>query len=211
MLFILSVMAGRVVPMFTNNGVPGAGASRHPMLEKVVLGSVLTLLLADALQLDGGLLALLIWVCAAAHLARWLLWRPWKVLRAPLVWVLHAAYLWIAVHLALRGLAEMSLVAASAATHALTVGAIGAMVLGMMTRTALGHTGRLLKAGRVEVACYVLVLAAALIRVFAPMLVPSQTINAVLWSAALWSAGFALYAVSYWPVLTRPRIDGQPG
>ena len=154
MLFILSVMAGRVVPLFTNNGVPGAGASRHPMLEKVVLGSVLALLLADALQLDGGLLALLIWVCAAAHLARWLLWRPWKVLRAPLVWVLHAAYLWIAVHLALRGLAEMSLVAASAATHALTVGAIGAMVLGMMTRTALGHTGWPLLATKAEVGAY---------------------------------------------------------
>lgn len=60
MLFTLSVMAGRVVPMFTNNGVPGAGASRHPMLEKLVLGSVLALLLADALQLDGRLLALLI-------------------------------------------------------------------------------------------------------------------------------------------------------
>ena len=47
--------------------------------------------------------------------------------------------------------------------------------------------------------------------VFVPLVVPAQTVNAVLWSAALWSAGFALYAVSYWPVLTRVRIDGKPG
>jgi uncharacterized protein involved in response to NO len=97
------------------------------------------------------------------------------------------------------------------ATHALTVGAIGGLIMGMMTRTALGHTGRPLLASRTDVACYLLVLASALIRVGVPMLAPAQIVNAVLWSAALWSGGFALYAVTYWPVLTRVRVDGKPG
>src|SRR5205814_7893552 len=121
------------------------------------------------------------------------------------------AYLWIPLHLALRAAAAEGWVGTSAATHALTVGAIGGLVIGMMTRTALGHTGRLLRAGRSEVASYVLILLAALVRVFGPLVAPALTVPAVLLSAALWSAGFGLYAVTYWPVLTRARIDGKRG
>lgn len=210
MLFIMAVMGGRVIPMFTNS-IAGANATRRPWLEKAALGSTLALLLADALALHGLLLAALAIVCAAAHLARWSLWQPWKTGRTPLVWVLHVAYFWIPVHLVLRALAEMGWVTPSAAIHALTAGAIGGLIIGMMTRTALGHTGRPLKTGRAELACYLLVLAAALIRVFVPLVAPAETVTAVLWSAALWSAGFALYAVRYWPILTRARLDGRPG
>lgn len=209
-LFIMAVMGGRVIPMFTNS-IPGVKAGKRAWLEKAALGSSLALLLADVLPLHGAMLAWLAGVSAAAHLARWTLWQPWKTRRTPLVWVLHVAYAWIPVHLALRGLAEMGWVAPSIAIHALTVGAIGGLVIGMMTRTALGHTGRPLKAGRTEVACYLLVLAAALVRVLVPLLAPAQLVNAVLGSAALWSGGFALYAVGYWPVLTRVRADGKPG
>ena len=210
-LFIMSVMGGRVIPMFTNNGVPGAKAARSAPLEKLVLGSVLALLVADALQLHGAWLAVLALSGAVAQLARWSLWQPWETLRAPLVWVLHAAYLWIPVHLALRAMAALEWVAPSAATHALTVGAIGGLVIGMMTRTARGHTGRPLQADRYEVACYAMVLLAAAVRVFVPLAAPAWTVHAVLCSAALWSAAFGLYAVRYWPVLTRPRLDGRPG
>ena len=210
-LFIMAVMGGRVIPMFTNNGIPGASATKRPWLEKAALGSTLALLLADVLPLHGGLLALLAGVSALAHLGRWLRWQPWKTLRTPLVWVVHVAYAWIVVHLVLRGLGEMGWVAPSIATHALTVGAIGGMIIGMMTRTALGHTGRPLKAGPADVACYLLVLAAALVRVGVPLLAPQQLVHAVLGSAALWSTGFALYAVAYWPVLTRARVDGKAG
>lgn len=209
-LFIMAVMGGRVIPMFTN-AIAGANARRRPWLEKAALGSILLLLLADALHLRGAALVLLVSVGAAAQLARWALWQPWKTIRTPLVWVLHVAYFWIPVHLALRGLAELGCVTPSVATHALTVGAIGGLIIGMMTRTALGHTGRPLKAGRTEVVCYLLVLAAALIRVLVPLVAPAQTVNAVLGSAALWSGGFALYAVAYWPILTRARLDGKPG
>jgi uncharacterized protein involved in response to NO len=97
------------------------------------------------------------------------------------------------------------------ATHALTLGAIGGLTIGMMTRTARGHTGRILQADRSEVACYLLVLAAALVRVFGPPLFASLYRETVIASAVLWSAGYALYAIRYWPVLTRPRIDGKPG
>jgi uncharacterized protein involved in response to NO len=210
-LFIMAVMAGRVVPMFTNNGVPGASATRQPWLEKVTLASTLMVLAADALGLQGHLLAAVAGASAAAHAARWTLWQPWKTLRAPLVWVLHAAYFWIPVHLALRAAAAVGWLPPSTATHALTVGAIGGLIIGMMVRTARGHTGRPLAADRWEVACFAMVLAAAVARVVVPLAAPAQSMNAILLSAALWSAAFGLYAVRYWPVLTRARLDGRPG
>ncbi|HEV6965841.1 NnrS family protein [Roseateles sp.] len=210
-LFILAVMGGRVIPMFTNNGVPGAGATRQPVVEKLSLGLVLALAAADIAGLQGAPVAAVALAACGAHAWRWLLWQPWRTRRVPLVWVLHLAYAWVPVHLLLRGLAEAGAVTPSLATHALTVGAIGGLVIGMVTRTARGHTGRPLKADGFETACYVLVLLAALVRVALPLAAPALTMPAVLASAALWSAGFGLYAVRYWPVLSRPRVDGRPG
>ena len=74
-----------------------------------------------------------------------------------------------------------------------------------------GHTGRPLAADGWEVASYALIAAAAALRVGLPMLAPALTVPAALGSALLWSTGFAVYAVRYWPVLSRPRVDGRPG
>jgi uncharacterized protein involved in response to NO len=97
------------------------------------------------------------------------------------------------------------------ATHALSVGAVGGLIIGMMTRTAKGHTARPLRADRFDTTCYVLVAVAALVRVGLPLVDAAQTVNAVLVSAVFWSAGFGLFAVRYWPVLSRPRLDGRAG
>jgi uncharacterized protein involved in response to NO len=148
---------------------------------------------------------------AAAQLLRCLLWKPWKTWRHPIVWVLHVACLWIPFHLGLRAGAQVGWVPASLATHALTVGAAGGLIIAMMTRTARGHTARSLKADRWDVAIYALVLISAPVRVLLPWVAPSMTLHAVLCAAVLWSAGFGLYAARYWPVLTRPRLDGRPG
>jgi len=202
MLLVLSVMGGRVIPMFTNNAIPGAKAVRHPWVEKLALGMVLLLIASDALHVSGTWLALLAVFTMLAHLTRLCLWQPWKTLHTPLVWVLHAAYAWIPLHLAFRAMAAMSWVSSSVANHALTAGAIGTMVIGMMTRTALGHTGRKLVAGKAEVSCYSLVSAAAVVRVFVPLVNPSLVTYAVLIAAAMWSFGFAVYTVQYWGILS---------
>jgi len=215
-LLIMAVMGGRVIPMFTNNGVPQARAQRVPWVEHAALGSTVALLAADLVLGAIGMprvwpAAVLPLVAAAAHGWRWWLWQPWVTRRTPLVWVLHAAYAWIPLHLLLRVAAVAGWVAPSVAVHALTVGAIGGLTIGMMTRTARGHTGRPLLADRADVACYVLVLAAALVRVVLPLIWPAATVAAVLASALLWSLGFALYALHYGPWLCRVRLDGRPG
>lgn len=210
-LFVLAVMGGRVIPMFTNNGIPGVRATRHPFVERVALGSVLLLLVADVLPTPESVIATIALVAALAHAARLYLWQPWRTLQTPLVWVLHAAYGWIVVYLVLRALAVLGLVAGPLAMHALTIGAIGGMTIGMMTRTARGHTGRPLLADGFELTCYLLVQCAALIRVFGGLLAPAAYLFTVIASGICWSLAFALYAVRYWPVLSRARLDGKPG
>ncbi|NMQ26597.1 NnrS family protein [Candidatus Accumulibacter phosphatis] len=210
-LFIIAVMGGRVIPMFTNNGIPGTLATRHPLIEKLALGSVLLLLVADVLPAPAALITIIALTAALAHAARLYLWQPWRTLRTPLVWVLHAAYAWIVVYLVLRASAALGLVAEALALHALTIGAIGGMTLGMMTRTARGHTGRPLVADRYEIAAFVLVLCAALIRVFGGMIFPDAYLGTLIGSGICWSLAFTLYAIRYWPVLSRARLDGKPG
>ena len=210
-LFIMVIMGGRVIPMFTNNGVPGANATRHALVEKLALSSVMLLFAADLLQLPQTVIAMIALISALAHGVRLFLWKPWRTLATPLVWILHAAYAWIVVHLALRGLSGLELLTGSYATHALTVGAIGGLTLGMMTRTARGHTGRPLIADRFEITVFLLIQVAAVVRVFGGIASPGLYVLSVQLSALLWAAAFVLYAVRYWPVLTRPRLDGKPG
>jgi uncharacterized protein involved in response to NO len=210
-LFIMVVMGGRVIPMFTNNGVRGAGATRHAWVEKGVLGAVILLFVADLLQWPQIIIAMIALLGALAHGARLYLWKPWRTLSTPLVWILHAAYAWIVLHLALRGLLALDLLVGSYAIHALTVGAIGGLTLGMMTRTARGHTARPLLADGFELAMFVLIQIAALVRVFGGMISPALYLLSIQISGVLWAAAFGLYAVRYWPVLTRPRLDGKPG
>jgi uncharacterized protein involved in response to NO len=210
-LFIMVVMAGRVLPMFTNNGVPGTQARRLPWLERLSLGAIIALFLADHAPGVPALAPAVALLAAAAHAARLSLWQPWRTLGTPLVWVLHVAYAWIVVHLLLRGLAGFGWVSESLALHALTVGGIGGLTLGMITRTARGHTARPLAADGFETTAYLLVFAAALARVFGALLVPQWHLVWVQLSALLWTAAFGLYVVRYWPVLTRPRLDGKPG
>jgi uncharacterized protein involved in response to NO len=210
-LVVMTVLGGRVIPMFTTNAIPRSNLRRSVLVERAVLASLAALVLADLLQLTGSLLAVLLAFAALVQGARALLWRPWRTFRIPMVWILHVGYLWIPVHLALRALAEAGFVASPLATHALTVGAIGGLTLGMMTRTARGHTGRPLRAGRCEVVAFALVTAAAIARVLVPLAVPAAYRAAVIASACMWSAAYAVFAVRYWPILTRPRIDGRPG
>ena len=209
-LFIMAVMGGRVIPAFTNSAIPDAGARRNRIVEYGSLGSLLLLLAFDLLELFVPA-AIVCLVAAPFHAVRLALWSPWATRARPILWILHLSYAWVVVHLALRGLTGFDLVASGFATHALTVGAIGGLTLGMMTRTSRGHTARPLQVGGAELAAYVLVHAAAFVRVFLPLVFPDAYVALVVASSVLWFAAFALFTVVYIPILSRPRLDGQPG
>ena len=209
-LFIIAVMAGRVVPAFTNSAVPGAGARRIQWVEYGALGSILALLVLDVLQVSS-LTPVIALAAAVLHAIRVALWAPMKTFGRPILWILHVSYAWIVVHLIMRGLAGFDVVPAVLATHALTIGTIGGLTLGMMTRTSRGHTGRRLETGPAELTAYLLVHAAAAVRVFLPLVGPNLYVSSVALSAFLWFAAFATFVASYYPILTEPRLDGRPG
>ncbi|MEY4139560.1 MAG: hypothetical protein RLZZ371_1742 [Pseudomonadota bacterium] len=210
-IMIESVIAGRVVPAFTMSATPGLRIQSSSTQEKLTLGlTSLGLLLWVFVPVSiWGFLVLV--AAATLHAMRLWNWQPLRTRHKPILWILHVAYAWIALGLLLLALAQMGWVPASAGLHALAVGATGGLIIGMVTRTARGHTGRPLAVSRLEVSAYVLVMVAALMRVLAPLLTPSFFMAALILAAAAWSTAFLIYLWVYMPWLIQTRLDGKDG
>ena len=211
MMVILVLMGGRVIPFFTKNRLPMANAGSNKRLDILaIVATVLAAVLAVAAPMTtiSGLAAL---AAAVLLVARALPWKPWATRKVPMLWVLHAGHAWIAASLFLRAGVEFGLdLPASAADHAFTIGGIGVLTLGMMARTARGHTGRPIEASRLMTAAFAIINLAALVRVFGPMAAPE--LHPVIGAAGvLWALAFLLYLIEYAPILAGPRIDGRPG
>ena len=143
---------------------------------------------------------------ALAHGFRLSRWRGFSTISNPILFVLHAAYLWLPVGYALLGCAVFGWVfTPTAALHALTMGATGGMVLAVTTRVALGHTGRPLHAARATVMAYWILMLAVLMRVLGPLSENSYMLMIEL-SAAGWALAFAIFTWVYWPILTRAKL-----
>jgi uncharacterized protein involved in response to NO len=210
-LMFVAVIAGRIVPSFTMNAIRGFTFQRWKGVEALAVPLVIVTLVADALGAASPTVAVFAAATAVVHLIRLVGWRSWRVGARPILWILHVAYAWLPFGFALLALASFGIVAHSIAIHALTVGAIGCAIVGMITRTALGHTGRRLVAGRTEVAVYVLVLFAAAVRVCGPWLLPSASALWIDLAGGAWSIAFLLYLIKYAPYLSSPRVDGKAG
>lgn len=210
-LVLVAVMGGRVIPSFTQNALPRVQVLRRPWLDRVSIGLALAAFAADALSLPGLFVAPLAGAAALAHAARLADWKPIATLRTPILWILHLSYAWMPLGFALLAASASGVIAPGAATHAFAAGAMGGVILGMITRTALGHTGRPLKAGRSETAAYVLVHLACVLRVTAALMPEVGYMRLIEVSATCWAAAFLVYAATYAPRLWKPRADGKPG
>lgn len=209
-VMIESVIGARVIPNFTANAVPGAKPVVHARRDAITVALTAAAGLGWASGLPGPATAGLAIAAASAQLLRIAGWMPHRTLKNPLLWILHVSYMWIPVGFILLACASLQLVSASAAFHALTVGSMGGLIIGMITRTALGHTGRRLAAGGEELIMYLLVQAGAVLRLLAA-LQPELREPALIWSGVCWSFAFLLYAVTYAPYLLARRIDGREG
>lgn len=208
-VLIECVMAGRVVPAFTLSATPGLVLRTPRGLAAATIAATALALLGWVLLPGGaGLAGLLVLAAVLQGRLLWS-WRPAVTRGRPLLWILHAAYAWLPLGLVLLALGALGLVAPSLGLHALAVGATGGLIIGMITRTARGHTGRPLQASRAEVVAYGLVLAAAVLRALLPLVVAP----ALAWAAAAlaWSAAFTIYTVVFAPWLVRTRADGRDG
>ncbi len=206
------VMGARVIPSFTANAAPGSQPKVRPRHDRLSIGLVACAVAGWSFGLPGPAVAGLMLAAGLTVAARGIGYQPQRTLAHPLLWILHLSYRWIAIGLALLGAAALGWGSESAAFHALGIGATGGLIIGMITRTALGHTGRALHAGPAELAMFLLLQAGALLRVLAalPALAPNYP-QLLLAASACWSLSFALYLLAYGPKLVRPRIDGRDG
>ncbi len=212
---LITVLGGRVIPGFTGSWLRMRGVSNlpriKPWLETCIMPLTAAAGISQALMPDGIVTAALCMNAGIAHLLRLAGWRGLATAAEPLLLVLHIAYLWLAIGFMLLGAVALGLpLSETAALHALTIGGISGIILGMMTRVALGHTGRPLHAARIIQLAYVLLGFSALVRAFGPLSATGSTL-AYTGAGLLWIASFSLFLWHYAPILTRPRADQPNG
>lgn len=215
-MLLMLVIGGRITPAFSaawlrmrGEAELAARIANRPWLERSMLALAAILLATVLLQASAfaAVAALALAAVTATRIARW---RGWRVRAEPLLWILHLSLGWIPVALLLLALGELGLVPASAWLHAAGVGAMGGLVLGVMSRVALGHTGRPLVLPAGIASAFVLIHAGAVLRVAAAVsLGPWLPLIAV--STICWVIAYGLFVARYAPILLAPRPDGRPG
>jgi len=209
---LMGIVGGRVIPFFTARAL-GLEQVKTPLLDKLLLplsvfGTALFITgFFVQLPLKAGWLMLLV---GSLHLVRLSFWTPWKIWAAPLLWSLQLAYLALALGLILLGISDLTqLLVFKDVLHLLSISAMAGLILAMMARVSLGHTGRLLQVGKMITLAFALLLLAGPVRMLASL----AGFPLVFWqvSAVLWLCALAIFLWFYWPVLTQPRADGRPG
>lgn len=215
-LLLVTVIGGRIVPAFTSSALKQRG-DRTPLrawrgVTPLVIAAMVAIILVDLFSPESSAAGAVALAGAVSQALRFAQWRTRHTLRMPIVWALHLAYLWLPVGLALKAIALLSGMAFAAFyLHALTIGAAATMIMAVMTRAALGHTGRPLVVSHPIVWAYGLLAAATAVRVFGPALPFLSYTDVIVVAAAAWTAAFSLFLWVYAPMLLRPRVDGKPG
>jgi uncharacterized protein involved in response to NO len=215
-LLLVTVIGGRIIPAFTSAALKQRGVSSQVRawrgITPLAIVSMLGVVVLDLWRPESSAAGVVAAVAAAIQMVRLAQWRGSLTLRMPIVWVLHFGYLWLPVGLALKAMSLLGGFAfASFYLHALTIGATTTMVVAVMSRASLGHTGRPLVVARPTTYAYGLLSSAAVVRVFGPSFLPLSYTWVVVLAAALWTAAFVLFLAVSAPILLSPRADGKPG
>lgn len=212
---IMIVIGGRITPAFTANWLrmqqrdPNV-VLRSENLDRWAMVSVLLMIPADLVLGAPWLGALVALAAALINGWRLLRWRGWHAASEPLLWVLHIGLAWVVIALLLKAMTPWFGLHDSVWMHALGVGAMGTLILGVMTRVAVGHTGRVIHLPRGAVLIYYAISVAALARLAAALGLADYRLSIIV-TAVMWVFAFVLFLLMYWPVLSRPRVDGRPG
>ncbi len=212
---LIAIIGGRIIPSFTHNwlhlnSVPGPMPRRIAWLDLGSILAIAAILVARLAEAPAMVEGAIVSVAAVLNGARLLLWRGWATRREPIVWILHAGYAWLVMALALMAAARLTTyVPDSLANHAMGTGAIGIMILAVMSRASLGHTGRPIVAPPAIVKAYRLVSLSAHLRVVGPLLLPLHPGPVFGMAGLAWIAAFVMFTAVYAPILTTPRVHAK--
>ncbi len=211
-LLIILVIAGRVFPFFTERGLKMTTTlQRNPAIDIASIASAVLVFVLELLEISGGWLAITAIAAALINTRRVAYWYTPKVWSVPLLWVLYTGYGWIILGFILTAFSAFKWVLPTLPLHAFTMGGIGVLTLGMMSRVSLGHAGRELKASKSITTGFMLLNLGVAIRVLLPIGFTNLYTSAVIISTFCWLAAFSLFIFVYLPILISPRIDGKPG
>ncbi|MDX5337253.1 MAG: NnrS family protein [Marinobacter sp.] len=211
---LISIIGGRITPAFSAGWLRqrGGNAEAVKMIPALDMAAVFSMILLMASLITGWqtVTAMLAVVAAVLMLVRLANWKGWLVRSEPLLWILHLSILWVPVALLLLAGSLLAGWPSNAWTHAAGTGAVGCLILGVIARVSLGHTGRPLILPKGMVLAFVAVQLAAVIRVI-------TAFDVIPWhpgigtSTALWVIAYTIFLVRYTGVLASPRADGREG
>jgi len=211
-VILIVLMGGRVIPFFIKNTTNTYIASSSINFEKIMFSSlVIWTIVSLAPSIDQSWVSLTAGIAAALQLYRIKNWSVKKLWSIPMLWILYLGYIWIAIGLLLQAFASIFTMLPSLSTHALTTGAIGMITLGMMSRVALGHTGRKINHTKLILIAFSLISIVPILRVLWPLFLPEQYSLAIVISGVIWTGAFIVFSFVYWPILIQSRIDGKDG
>ncbi len=210
---LILVVGRRVIPFFIERGCD------HPVqltyrnwLDVAIVLFYLLFALTEVFAPFELLSSLLAAALVILNLIRLRDWHTPGLWRKPLLWVLYVAYLWIVIGFLFKSVGPWLGLSPALGLHALTVGGIGMMTLGMMARVALGHTGRnVFSPPKIVGWMFLLLGVAGVTRVLLPLISFQYYASWIMLSQLLWIAAFALFVFVYTPILVKPRIDGRYG
>ncbi len=217
MLLLIAVMAGRVFPMFSQNGVTNRyQVQKFPWIEKlwppVMVAFVVVVSWFRFSEWGAWLILALAALSAVLHAVRLWGWYDHQIWQKPLVWVLHLGYAFLVLGFIVTAYSVIWPKLYFLALHLFTIGCLGVVTLGMMARVSLGHSGRNIhQPPKILTAVFLLLVAAVLVRFIVPMLDLMSYQASIDLAGILWALAFALFFVRYLGILLKPRIDGQPG
>lgn len=213
---LMIVITGRVVPMFTANGTKTPRPADYPFLNKgiMIIAWLITLLTFGNIfnRIPSVLSATIFTIAASLLWLRSFIWFRKEVLQVPLVWSLHLAHAFIPLAFTLFALhyADQA-VSYSTALHGLTAGAMGTLILAMICRISLGHTGRILAAPKAMNIAFIFITIGALGRLGYGLFPGYQSASVFLSTALIWGLPFILFTFFYARILVTARPDGQTG
>ncbi|WP_226609531.1 NnrS family protein [Marinobacter nauticus] len=211
---LISIIGGRITPAFSAGWLRqrGGNAEAVKMIPALDMAALFSMILLMASLVTGWqtVTAVIAVVAASLMLVRLYNWKGWLVRKDPLLWILHLSILWLPVALILLAGSLVAGWPTNAWSHAAGTGAIGCLILGVIARVSLGHTGRPLVLPKGMVLAFVAIQLAAVVRVL-------TALNLIPWhpgigtSTLLWILAYGLFLVRYTGILASPRPDGREG
>jgi uncharacterized protein involved in response to NO len=206
-VLMMAVIGGRVIPFFSSRVVPDYAKKTKNFEHHLTLASVGGYVLCSIFVPFSQLAAIFAAFAAIITFGRWWTWLHKGVWQRPILWVLYVGYLWLVVGFVLAALAGFGLVPITAAIHGFTAGAMATMIIGMVSRVSLGHTGRPIQASARTRAAYILIILSGIVRVVGAVLSNEDYFATLVVSGVFWTLSFVLLGTEYLPIFLKPRAD----